>query len=256
MQRTIYLIDSENVSHHWIGNIRLKTSNDKIFVFISRYTSQVPVWLAAKLLQQYPANQIEFITCYTGTNSMDFHISVKLGQLTARASKTRYIIVSDDAGYDGMICYMNHAGFNVVRMVGLKDAVPVSPNMEPDKKYLIFFEKQKEECTKSITQNTKAKIRWGVSPKGNYLTITEKQYSKIQEKLQQFYQKFPEHLKYKELITEVLSKAVFPCVANKALIFQRLLNHYPKQNKAMSTIYRSMRQGLLAALDEIVLGQK
>lgn len=272
--RTVYLIDSENVADHWVGRIQLKSSLDRIVVFWSRNCKGIAIWLIPEILRLYPAEQLEFVECYTGLNSMDFHIVAKLGQLTARSSKSSFVVVSDDTGYDGVISYLHSTGASVSRLSGLSAMRNISHIPEvltPDPALVTAFKhkedeldtdnaEQQEETTEArercseraepSAQNNK--LCWGIDANGIPRNISMAQKQAIAQKVNQFMQKNPDAMKYRQTITDILATAVYPSKPNAVQIYERLIKVPNTRVNKMASIYRAMKQQLLPALDEIL----
>lgn len=279
--RTVYLIDSENVADHWIGRIQLKTVNDRIIVFWSRNCKGIGIWLIPEILRLYPADQLEFIECYTGLNSMDFHIVAKLGQLTSRSSKSRFVVVSDDTGYDGVISFLHNNGANVVRMAGLsamRNVSHIPEALTPDPELVLSYQSDDEKASsndvsqskacsdveqpmgipgteqapKAVDAKKKPKLQWGVNSNGIPYEISVEQKQIIAKKLNQFMQKNQDAMRYRQSITDILETAVYPSKPNAVRIYERLIKvPHAKVNK-MAAVYRAMKQQLLPALDEVL----
>ena len=272
--RTVYLIDSENVADHWVGRIQLKSSLDRIVVFWSRNCKGIAIWLIPEILRLYPAEQLEFVECYTGLNSMDFHIVAKLGQLTARSSKSSFVVVSDDTGYDGVISYLHSTGASVSRLSGLSAMRSISHIPEvltPDPALVTAFKhkedeldtdnaEQQEETTEARERCSERaeppaqnnKLCWGIGANGIPRNISMAQKQAIAQKVNQFMQKNPDAMKYRQTITDILATAVYPSKPNAVQIYERLIKVPNTRVNKMASIYRAMKQQLLPALDEIL----
>lgn len=272
--RTVYLIDSENVADHWVGRIQLKSSLDRIVVFWSRNCKGIAIWLIPEILRLYPAEQLEFVECYTGLNSMDFHIVAKLGQLTARSSKSSFVVVSDDTGYDGVISYLHSTGASVSRLSGLSAMRNISHIPEvltPDPALVTAFKhkedeldtdnaEQQEEATEARERCSERaeppaqnnKLCWGIDANGIPRNISMAQKQAIAQKVNQFMQKNPDAMKYRQTITDILATAVYPSKPNAVQVYERLIKVPNTRVNKMASIYRAMKQQLLPALDEIL----
>lgn len=272
--RTVYLIDSENVADHWVGRIQLKSSLDRIVVFWSRNCKGIAIWLIPEILRLYPAEQLEFVECYTGLNSMDFHIVAKLGQLTARSSKSSFVVVSDDTGYDGVISYLHSKGASVSRLSGLSAMRNISHIPEvltPDPALVTAFKhkedeldtdnaEQQEETTEARERCSERaeppaqnnKLCWGIDANGIPRNISMAQKQAIAQKVNQFMQKNPDAMKYRQTITDILATAVYPSKPHAVQVYERLIKVPNTRVNKMASIYRAMKQQLLPALDEIL----
>lgn len=101
MTKKVYLVDTENVNSTWKVLLPEITKNDRLILF---YTLNSPHISYADMgfIIQYP-DRFELMECYTGNNGLDFQLVSYLGYLLKTAAKTKYIIVSNDTGYDSVI---------------------------------------------------------------------------------------------------------------------------------------------------------
>ena len=60
-------------------------------------------------------DQMELIPCNTGRNGLDFQLSSYLGYLLRSSTKTQYIILSKDTGYDPLIQFWKEKGVDIAR---------------------------------------------------------------------------------------------------------------------------------------------
>lgn len=111
--KKVYLIDTENIGIAWKDILPIKNSIDQILLF---YTENSPYISYADLLAilQYP-NSFEMIKCNTGKNGLDFQLVSYLGYLLKTASKSNYIIVSNDTGFDSVAKFWQDRGLSVIR---------------------------------------------------------------------------------------------------------------------------------------------
>ena len=116
MNRNVFLVDTENVANHWIGEFRFTSKKDKLVLFIGPKTVGLPLAKLKEFLEIYPAKQVEFIDTLPGKNSMDFFIVSKLAEMISTGPKTHYHVVSNDSGFDPLIQGYKKRGFLVKRM--------------------------------------------------------------------------------------------------------------------------------------------
>lgn len=261
MARTIYLIDTENVMDRWIGSIELKSALDKIIIFWSRNSKTISMNVLQRFLKLYPADQIDFVECYTGPNSMDFHIVAKLGQLTARFPKTKFSIVSDDAGYDGVIQYLCDNDYHVERIhIPKKEEVEQSSSTaEKEKKGQpettdndeLNANKQ-EEVTAEMAQALKM---WGKTEDGIDILITENQEAEINKIINSFYRVCPSARRYHFELVKILKTTTYPSKSNAVLVYNAFNELHKQQTAKVATIYRAMKIHLLPELDRVILLQ-
>lgn len=261
MQRTIYLIDSENIADHWVGHIRLQNVLDKIIIFWSKNSKSLSIWLLDTFLEMYPREQLEFIECYTGNNSMDFHIVTKLGQMTARPSKTQFVIVSDDTGYDGVINYLHDSGFSVTRLAGFKSApqLPAPLMNRPELVNTIDMGNAASNSPCSEEHNTTAAdmpkgpaIYWGVDGNGKPNRITPRQKARINQYMNDFFRDWPYAEHHKKEILQILTSIAYPSKKSMGKVYESLCNIPHVKISKMAAVYRALKQSILPAIDSII----
>ncbi len=274
MVRTVYLIDSENVADHWVGHIKLNTSLDKIIIFWSRNSRGISLWLMDAFLKSYPREQLEFVECYTGGNSMDFHIVTRLGQLTARPTKTQFVIVSDDTGYDGIINHLYDEGFSVKRLAGFKDKpqlpqlLTLRPNLiignedmgqtpNPNNRSQNIGTTGKPAALSAAekaqkAQETVSAIKWGMSEAGTPITITPQQEMAIKQNLKILFRASQYAEVRQKEITDILSTATYPSKTHMEDIYQKLCKIPRTKIKKIAIVYQYMKKSILPAIDLIM----
>lgn len=254
-QCTIYLIDSENVADHWVGKIKLATAQDRIVIFWSRNCKGISLSLLPQFLNAYPKEQLEFVECYTGTNAMDFHIVAKLGQMLAETPKRRFVVVSNDTGYDAVINHLHDEGFSVARFENCnKDVLQMSVAREM-RAELILSSKTAEVMTKrNISQepHNSEIVLWGMEANGKPYEIEIAKKRNIDKKIDAFFRRHPEAVVRRKDIVKILSTTTYPSKENAVTIYNRLVKLPNAQIAKMAAIYRAMKQELLPALDSIV----
>ena len=83
--------------------------------------------------------------------------------------------------------------------------------------------------------------------------ISAAQKQAIAQKVNQFMQKNPDAMKYRQTITDILATAVYPSKPNAVQVYERLIKVPNVKLNKMASIYRAMKQQLLPALDEILV---
>ena len=108
-----YLIDTENIGSAWTEVLPLVGRNDEILLFYTVNSPGIPY----RDLQQIMSHldQMELIPCNTGRNGLDFQLSSYLGYLLRSSTKTQYIILSKDTGYDPLIQFWKEKGVDIAR---------------------------------------------------------------------------------------------------------------------------------------------
>ncbi|MGI6511978.1 MAG: PIN domain-containing protein [Catenisphaera adipataccumulans] len=112
--RTVFLVDTENIGSSWTILLERKTKLDRILLF---YTENSPYisYPDMKYICQYP-NEFEMVACNTGRNGLDFQLVSYLGYLLKSAPKTRYVIFSNDTGYDPVVQFWCQRGIKLSRI--------------------------------------------------------------------------------------------------------------------------------------------
>ena len=78
VQRTTYLIDSENVCDAWIQLLPELKKKDRIIVFYTDYTANLAAECVS-MLADYKGYEILWEKCFTGNNALDFQLISRLG---------------------------------------------------------------------------------------------------------------------------------------------------------------------------------
>ena len=120
--RSTYLIDFENVGNHWAASLKDASEGDTAFLF---YTDNSPKAMLEQLEKiERRGVAIKFRRCLPGRNGLDFQLASELGYLIGcNGGNGRYLIISDDTGYDVLASYWASSGTEVSRM-GAGGAVP------------------------------------------------------------------------------------------------------------------------------------
>ena len=111
--KKIYLVDTENVGSTWKELLPAKANADQILLFFTDNSPYVS-YNDLLIILQYP-NQFEMIKCNPGKNGLDFQLVSYLGYLLKTASKSHYIIVSNDCGFDAVVKFWKDRGMSVTR---------------------------------------------------------------------------------------------------------------------------------------------
>ena len=62
--------------------------------------------------------EAEFIKCFEGSNALDFQLVTQLGYLLCENQENRYVIVSNDTGFDAAVRYWKQRNMPVQRLSG------------------------------------------------------------------------------------------------------------------------------------------
>lgn len=112
--KKIYLVDTENVGSTWKDLLPIKMGADQILLFFTENSPNVS-YSDLQLILQFP-DHFEMIKCNPGKNGLDFQLVSYLGYLLKTASKSNYVIVSNDNGFDAVVKFWQERGMSVSRM--------------------------------------------------------------------------------------------------------------------------------------------
>ena len=111
-----YLIDSENVGDFWIPLLELPADKSELIVF---YTRNSPHMSYESLIRLQESDRtVTFITCYEGTNALDFQLVSELGYLIGKNESGSFVIVTNDTGFDAAVKYWRRNKKSVKRITG------------------------------------------------------------------------------------------------------------------------------------------
>lgn len=126
-EKCIYLVDTENVSSGGFVGIEALCRNSKIYYFYSSRSYRASYAEVEKLRKV--KCKLEFIeSAKTGINALDFQITSYLGYLIGKEKKNsnnKYIIISNDTGYDAVINFWIREGKNVSRQDTIGEYAPI-----------------------------------------------------------------------------------------------------------------------------------
>lgn len=114
--KRIYFGDSENVGDIWVPLLVASQSDEEVIVF---YTQKSPHmnYENVRLLKE-TEKEAEFIKCFEGSNALDFQLVTQLGYLLCENQENRYVIVSNDTGFDAAVRYWKQRNMPVQRLSG------------------------------------------------------------------------------------------------------------------------------------------
>lgn len=142
-KQTVYLIDFENTREYGLKTIQ---TTDKDMVVIV-YTANVPR-LDLDALNDLHAT-LRVVRAQTGKQSLDLLLVSYLGYVISEQEKAfRYVIISNDSDYDGVVAFWNNRGHDVSRR---------TVDTERAKK------EAKEAAKEAIQSQTKSRTRGGRS---------------------------------------------------------------------------------------------
>lgn len=113
--KTIYFIDSENVNDAWISIATSAALEDELLVF---YTAKSPHMSYEKVIELTTSgtHPINWVKCVEGNNALDFQLVTELGFRIATSPESRFVLVSNDNGFEAAVRYWKQKGVDIVRM--------------------------------------------------------------------------------------------------------------------------------------------
>lgn len=111
-----YLIDSENVGDFWIPLLDLPGEKMELVVFYTRNSPHMSYDSLIKLKES--DRKVTFIKCYEGTNALDFQLVSELGYRICDNEDGRFVIVTNDTGFDAAVKYWRRRKKTVKRITG------------------------------------------------------------------------------------------------------------------------------------------
>lgn len=122
MQRTTYLIDSENVNDAWVRLLPQLEHRDRIIIF---YTENSPHFTveSARVITEYKDRDLTWKKCFAGRNALDFQLVSQMGYIISKYPQDSYAIMSNDTGFDAAVKYWIQEGIAVSRIRGNGKAV-------------------------------------------------------------------------------------------------------------------------------------
>lgn len=122
-----YLVDTENVSASGFVGIDQLPKSTKIYYFYS-IKSYRPSYPEVEKLRNLKC-KVEFVeSAKSGTNALDFQMVSFLGSLIGKSSshgKHKYVLVSNDTGFDAVVDFWTKRGEKVERQDTIGDYEPV-----------------------------------------------------------------------------------------------------------------------------------
>lgn len=111
-----YLIDSENVGDFWIPLLDLPVDQIELIVFYTRNSPHMSYDSLIKLKES--DRKVSFIKCFEGTNALDFQLVSELGYRICQNEGGRFVIVTNDTGFDAAVKYWRRRHYSVKRITG------------------------------------------------------------------------------------------------------------------------------------------
>lgn len=125
--KTCYLVDVENVGNAWIDSIT-QMNDVRICLFFTAHCPSISYANLAAILNA--RSNVTCFQCDPGPNAADFQLASYLGYLiSSSADCDRFVIVSNDKGFDCVCSFWNKQGHRVERHPLRNQAV--QPETEP-----------------------------------------------------------------------------------------------------------------------------
>lgn len=127
MPPTHYLIDSENLKRDWMISILSHSSNCHYHIFFTKNSPPMPLDVVKAMMEK--ASHLDFITCCTGPNALDFQLVSWMGYMLGTNPNDHYIIVSGDTGFDSVIHFWKERGISISRIQDISSPQPTKKNI-------------------------------------------------------------------------------------------------------------------------------
>lgn len=113
---TTYLVDTENIPCRWSVLVSRIGTCDKLVLFVSEKSEKAAVSLPLGQMDNL-FRSAEIITVTTGTkNALDFQLVTELTYRFAAEPKRKYVVVSNDRGYEAAFDRLKAKGASVSRI--------------------------------------------------------------------------------------------------------------------------------------------
>ena len=144
--------------------------DEEVIVF---YTQKSPHmnYENVRLLKE-TEKEAEFIKCFEGSNALDFQLVTQLGYLLCENQENRYVIVSNDTGFDAAVRYWKQRNMPVQRLSGKELNRRLQQKAKTNGEREIFFEA--EEKNAGDVAGSLADEAEIVTAKMNEMTETDK----------------------------------------------------------------------------------
>ena len=128
----ILLLDYENLQPADLSPLQNEAT--KVFIFVGAKQKKLPTNFA--ISAQPLGKDVEYVKIVrSGKNALDFHIAFYLGRLAERTPKSRFIVVSNDSGFDPLISHLRGQGLNVRRTASLSEIASAGSPKHPSSKH-------------------------------------------------------------------------------------------------------------------------
>ena len=113
----IYYIDYENVSSQGLKGVELLSENDEVILLYSKKADHVKIDILTMMMESKA--KIRFLPVHVGTpNALDFQLVTELGYRISKNESDRFVIVTNDTGFDAAVKYWRRSKKSVKRITG------------------------------------------------------------------------------------------------------------------------------------------
>lgn len=122
---TFFLADTENIADRWYNTALNAEPGDVVLLFYSdsgKRLQSFDIFVQASL----QGVNFRFIKCYNKRdNALDFQLTVYLGILYASHPDDRFVIMSQDEGFDSAVLFLRDLGADVWRFAPSVQSTPL-----------------------------------------------------------------------------------------------------------------------------------
>lgn len=184
--KTVYFIDSENVNDAWISLATNASLEDELLVF---YTAKSPHMSYEKVIELTTSGNhpINWVKCVEGMNALDFQLVTELGYRIALSPDDRYVLVTNDNGFEAAVRYWKLKGVDIVRMKS-SDCRQVSVTAVSDEQTVEteIKTKSKKSKSKKVKQEAEENVAKTLDADGNEGVLTIRDFYEEIEALSKF----------------------------------------------------------------------
>jgi hypothetical protein len=125
MQTHYVFVDYENTQLVNIGLISECKDQPKVKIFLNRHQRMIPLTMARALHAM--GEDAEYLQIDSGRrNVIEFNIAFQLGELATQFPEARFTIVSNDTGFDEIICGLRVKGVSCSRISDIESLLEQS----------------------------------------------------------------------------------------------------------------------------------
>ena len=150
----ILLLDYENLQPADLSPLQNEAT--KVFIFVGAKQKKLPTNFA--ISAQSLGKDVEYVKIVrSGKNALDFHIAFYLGRLAERTPKLRFIVVSNDSGFDPLISHLRGQGLSVRRTASLSETASAGSPKHTSNKHPSYKHPSNKKKLAAIVANLRAR---------------------------------------------------------------------------------------------------